>query len=51
MAGMELVVIDADTNLRRFKRELRWNEAAYTAGMPTAVSVRQAWRRSPGSLL
>jgi len=29
MAGMELVVIDADTRLRRFKQELHWNEAAY----------------------
>ena len=29
MAGMELVVIDADTRLRQLKQELRWNEAAY----------------------
>ncbi len=29
MADMELVVIDADTDLRSFKRELRWNEATY----------------------
>ncbi len=29
LAGMELVVIDADTRLRQFKQELRWNEAAY----------------------
>ena len=26
MAGVELVVIDADTTLRRFQQELRWNE-------------------------
>jgi len=29
IAGIELVVIDADTNLRQFKRELEWNEVAY----------------------
>jgi L-arabinose isomerase len=29
MAGIELVVIDAGTQLRQFKNELRWNEAAY----------------------
>ena len=29
MAGVELVVIDADTRLRQFKQELRWNEAYY----------------------
>jgi L-arabinose isomerase len=29
MAEVELVVIDADTRLRDFKNELRWNEAAY----------------------
>ncbi len=29
MTGMELVVIDADTNLRQLKQELRWSEAAY----------------------
>jgi L-arabinose isomerase len=29
MAGVELVVIDADTRLRRFKQELRWNEVYY----------------------
>ena len=29
MAGIELVVIDADTKLRDFKNELRWNEAHY----------------------
>lgn len=27
MAGIELVVIDADTRLREFKQALRWNEA------------------------
>lgn len=29
IAGIELVVIDADTRLRQFKRELEWNEVAY----------------------
>jgi L-arabinose isomerase len=29
IAGIELVVIDADTRLRRFKQELVWNDAAY----------------------
>ena len=27
--GIESVVIDKDTNIRSFKNELRWNEAAY----------------------
>jgi L-arabinose isomerase len=26
MADVELVVIDADTKLRSFKQELRWND-------------------------
>jgi L-arabinose isomerase len=30
MAGVELVVIDADTRLRQFKQELRWNEVYYS---------------------
>jgi L-arabinose isomerase len=29
MAGIELVVIDADTKLRQFRQELNWNEAYY----------------------
>jgi L-arabinose isomerase len=29
IAGIELVVIDADTKLRPFRTELRWNEAYY----------------------
>ena len=29
IAGIELVVIDADTRVRQFKQELAWNEAAY----------------------
>jgi L-arabinose isomerase len=29
MAGVELMVIDADTRLRQFKQELRWNEVYY----------------------
>jgi L-arabinose isomerase len=29
IAGLEVVVIDADTKLRRFKQELTWNDAAY----------------------
>jgi L-arabinose isomerase len=28
IAGIELLVIDADTRLRAFRNELRWNEAA-----------------------
>jgi L-arabinose isomerase len=29
MAGVELVVIDADTKVRQFRQELEWNEVAY----------------------
>jgi L-arabinose isomerase len=29
IAGLEVVVIDADTKLRSFKQELAWNDAAY----------------------
>lgn len=29
MVGVELVVIDKDTNLRQFKNELRWSEASF----------------------
>jgi len=29
MAGIELVIIDADTKVRQFKQELNWNEVAY----------------------
>jgi len=29
IAGIEVVVIDADTKLRSFKQELLWNETAY----------------------
>ena len=29
IAGIELVVIDADTRLRQFKQELHWNEVYY----------------------
>jgi len=29
MAGIEIVIIDADTKVRAFKQELRWNEVAY----------------------
>jgi L-arabinose isomerase len=29
MAGIETVVIDADTKLRQFKQELEWNDVAY----------------------
>jgi L-arabinose isomerase len=29
IAGIELVVIDADTKLRQFKQELLWNDIAY----------------------
>jgi L-arabinose isomerase len=30
VAGIELLVIDDDTNLRTFKQDLRWNEAYYS---------------------
>jgi L-arabinose isomerase len=29
IAGIEFVVIDADTQLRRFRQELNWNEVYY----------------------
>ena len=29
IAGIELVLINEETNLRRFKQELRWNEVYY----------------------
>jgi L-arabinose isomerase len=29
IAGIEFLTIDSGTNLRRFRDELRWNEAAY----------------------
>lgn len=29
MAGIELVLIDNNTNLQQFKKELKWNEVAY----------------------
>ena len=29
IAGLEVLVIDADTKLRQFKQELFWNDAAY----------------------
>ncbi len=32
MVGIECVVIDAHTDLRMFKRELRWNDMAYALG-------------------
>jgi len=28
IAGLEVVVIDADTKLRQFKQELAWNDCA-----------------------
>lgn len=31
VSGIEIVVIDEDTNLHQFRNELRWNEAAYRA--------------------
>ena len=27
MAGIEFLLIDADTKLRQFKQEMRWNQA------------------------
>jgi len=35
MAGLELVVIDQDTHLRRFQKELNWNEVYY--------ALRKGW--------
>lgn len=32
LAGMELLFIDRETDLRQFLKELRWNEAAYGGG-------------------
>jgi L-arabinose isomerase len=29
IAGIETIIIDADTKLRQFKQELVWNEVAY----------------------
>jgi L-arabinose isomerase len=29
MAGLELVIIDQDTSIRQFKKELNWNEIYY----------------------
>ena len=29
MVGVELLVIDGDTNLREFAKEIRWNQAYY----------------------
>jgi L-arabinose isomerase len=31
MAGLEFLLIDSETDLRRFRDELRWNDAAYQA--------------------
>ena len=35
IAGLEIVVIDAHTQLRHFKQELVWNDCAY--------SLKQRW--------
>ena len=32
MAGVELVLIDADTRIAALEKELRWNEAYYQPG-------------------
>lgn len=32
MAGIEFLVIDEDTDLRQFRNEIRWNDAAYRVG-------------------
>ena len=29
MAGVELLVIDEDTNIRAFRQELKWNDTYY----------------------
>jgi L-arabinose isomerase len=34
IAGIELLVIDSQTTLRDFQKELRWNEAAYGRAQP-----------------
>jgi L-arabinose isomerase len=34
IAGIELLLIDKDTRLREFKKELRWNEAYYHLAQP-----------------
>jgi L-arabinose isomerase len=35
MAGIELVAIDAETQPRRFRQELRWSEAAWHHRIPS----------------
>jgi L-arabinose isomerase len=32
IAGIELLLINKDTNLHQFKNEIRWNEVAYGMG-------------------
>ncbi len=34
MLGIEFVIIDNDTNIREFKKELKWNDVAYLVGKP-----------------
>ena len=34
MAGLECLVIDAETRLREFRKEIRWNQAAYGQALP-----------------
>ena len=32
MAGVEFVLIDKNTEIREFKKELKWNDIAYMLG-------------------
>jgi len=32
MAGIELLVIDADTKVEDFEKQIRWNQAYYAMG-------------------
>jgi len=34
MIGFEFVIIDNETNIREFKKELKWNDVAYLIGKP-----------------
>ena len=34
MIGFEFVIIDNDTNIREFKKELKWNDVTYLLGKP-----------------
>lgn len=40
MAGIETVIIDKDTKLREFRKELAWNDAAWTVNRGNEYSFR-----------